>query len=60
MPGDRRQILSLLRLPIPPLQPIPDNQFSTRGGIAQLCFRCGRILVWSVVVAVFRRRLMIP
>ena len=22
MPGDRRQILSLLRLPIPPLQPI--------------------------------------
>ncbi len=22
MPGDRRQILSLLRLPIPPLQPV--------------------------------------
>ena len=35
MPGDRRQILSLLRLPIPPLQRIRDNQFSTRPRFAQ-------------------------
>ena len=35
MPGDRRQILSLLRLPIPPLQRTRDNQFSTRRRFAQ-------------------------
>ena len=36
MPGDRRQILSLLRLPIPPLQRNRDYQFSTRHNFAQL------------------------
>ena len=30
MPGDRRQILSLLRLPIPPLQRNQEYQFNTR------------------------------
>ena len=37
MPGDRRQILSLLRLPIPPLQRNREYQFSTRHHFAQLC-----------------------
>ena len=36
MPGDRRQILSLLRLPIPPLQRHREYQFSTRRDFAQL------------------------
>ena len=37
MPGDRRQILSLLRLPIPPLQRHREYQFSTRRNFAQHC-----------------------
>ena len=37
MPGDRRQILSLLRLPIPPLQRNREYQFSTRHNFPQLC-----------------------
>ena len=37
MPGDRRQILSLLRLPIPPLQRYGDYQFSMRHHFPQLC-----------------------
>ena len=35
MPGDRRQILSLLRLPIPPLQPNRKYQFSMGRGFSQ-------------------------
>ena len=36
MPGDRRQILSLLRLPIPPLQRNQQYQSSTCHDFAQL------------------------
>ena len=35
MPGDRRQILSLLRLPIPPLQPASSQQVSIAPNLPQ-------------------------
>ncbi len=46
MPGDRRQILSLLRLPIPPLQHTRNNQFNTPRRIAQLRYSPFDILPW--------------
>ena len=36
MPGDRRQILSLLRLPIPPLQPNYSQSGSNLDRVARL------------------------
>ena len=51
MPGDRRQILSLLRLPIPPLQRTRNHQSSMRQRLAQP--RIGKVWVaaWISPVA---------
>ena len=39
MPGDRRQILSLLRLPIPPLQRASNKKVSIAPNLPQGAFR---------------------